>query len=334
MQKRLAIVLILILIIFGCAIAAITIFNRVPDNDPTTIGNTAGNLNNEGYFCEDDGIIYFVNVYDNNYLYSMNSDGSDVKCLCQAPVSQINSAGKYIYYYKESNNVGGAFGSFVRANGVYRLKKSNPNDTKCLDRTPAKVIALCGSNLYYEHYNTSEGITLYSVSLNGGDRHMVNESDINPACIYEGNIFYPNLDNNFAMSCFRTDNETTHEVIADMKTYNMQYDNGHIYYLNVSDDYKLYRYDIGSDHVVKLTNCRVDNYNVLDDVIFYQKNGKKDAAIFRMDSEGGNVEEVVEGNFRNISMTKKYTYFRPFDEDGIYYYTSTKGTLSVAKFTP
>lgn len=334
MQKKLAIIVILFLIIFGCGLVVMNILKRVPDNDPNTVGNTSGNLNNEGLFCEDDGIIYFANVYDNNYLYSMNSDGSDVKCVYQAPVSYINSAGKYLYFYESDNAKGSAFGSFIRSNGIYRYKKGSKKDTKCLDRTPSKVVALCGSNLYYEHYNTSEGIALYSVSLNGGDRHMVVESDINPACIYQGNIFYPDVDNGFLMSCFRTDSETSHPVIADMKTYNLQYDNGHLYYLNVSDDYKLYRYDIGSDSVIRLTDCRVDIYNVLDDVIFYQKNGTKNAALVRMDSNGDNATVVAEGNYKNISMTSNYTFFRPYDEDNMYYYTSTKGAPSIAKFTP
>lgn len=334
MQKKLAIILILVLIIFGCGLVTAKLLSRVPENEPNTVGNTAGNLNNEGFFCEDDGIIYFVNVYDNNFLYSMNSDGSNAQCVYQAPVSYINSAGDYLYFYESGNSKNGAFGSFIRANGIYRYKKGSKQDTKCLDRTPSKVLALCGSDLYYEHYNTKEGITLYSVSVNGGNRHMVNEGDINPACVYEGNIFYPDLNNNFTMSCFRTDNESTHEVIADMKTFNLQYDNGHLYYLNVSDDYKLYRYDIGSDYVTKLTNYRVDTYNVLDDVIFCQKNGKKDAALIRMDSDGSNSTVIADGNYKNISMTKNYTFFRPFDEDEIYYCTSTKGAPSVSKFTP
>ena len=44
-------------------------------NDGYVNGNTAGNLYNEGYFCEKDGIVYFANPADNYCLYSMNPDG-------------------------------------------------------------------------------------------------------------------------------------------------------------------------------------------------------------------------------------------------------------------
>lgn len=43
-----------------------------PRQSPETVGNTAGNLNNSGYFCEYDGTVYFANAYDSNTLYSMD----------------------------------------------------------------------------------------------------------------------------------------------------------------------------------------------------------------------------------------------------------------------
>lgn len=336
MQKKLAIIIALILVIFGCSLTAIKLMQRVPDNDPYTVGNTAGNLNNEGLFCEDNGIIYFVNVSDNNYLYSMNSDGSDVKCVYANPVSYINSAGDYLYFYQETDNKGGVFESYVRSNGIYRLKKNTNQSPKCLDRTLAKELILTGSDLYYEHYSTTDGLTLYNVGIGGGGRHEVVPTDINPVCIYQGNIFFSDTDNNFFFSCLRTDSGAINTVIADMKTFNLQYDNDHFYYLNVSDDYKLYRYDIGSDHVTKLTNRRVDTFNVLNDVVYYQQNGTDDAALIRMDGDGSNPTVVANGNYKNISMTENYTFFRPFDEDedDIYYYTRNVGNPSPQKFAP
>ncbi len=45
--------------------------NRIPMNEDSAVGNTPGNLNNGGYFCEADGVVYFANAYDNYALYSM-----------------------------------------------------------------------------------------------------------------------------------------------------------------------------------------------------------------------------------------------------------------------
>ena len=44
-------------------------------------GNTAGNLYNGGLFCESDGTIFFSNPSDGGKLYSMDSNGQNLKKL-------------------------------------------------------------------------------------------------------------------------------------------------------------------------------------------------------------------------------------------------------------
>ena len=48
--------------------------SRIVYNNDNAIGNSAGNLNNGGLFCEYNDKIYFANPYDYNKLYVMNSD--------------------------------------------------------------------------------------------------------------------------------------------------------------------------------------------------------------------------------------------------------------------
>lgn len=75
---------------------------KIDKNSSSTTGNTPGNLLNGGSFCESGGKIYFSNPYDNNKLYSMDSDCSNIKCLTDDDVSYINCAGRYIYYVKNN----------------------------------------------------------------------------------------------------------------------------------------------------------------------------------------------------------------------------------------
>lgn len=49
-----------ILLAAGC-VFLYRYINRIRYNDGYVNGNTAGNLYNEGYFCEKDGIVYFAN---------------------------------------------------------------------------------------------------------------------------------------------------------------------------------------------------------------------------------------------------------------------------------
>lgn len=54
---------------------------RVSPIPAGTVGNTAGNANNNGMFCEYNGTVYFSNPYDNGSLYSMKPDGTRIKKL-------------------------------------------------------------------------------------------------------------------------------------------------------------------------------------------------------------------------------------------------------------
>lgn len=69
---------VIVLFLIGSAILSY-LSGRVPANDISVTGNTAGNLNNGGLFAESEGRVYFSNAYDGGCLYSMNSDETDLK---------------------------------------------------------------------------------------------------------------------------------------------------------------------------------------------------------------------------------------------------------------
>ena len=54
MSKKMKYILIvaLLLVVFAALVLANVFFGRIPMNDPGTVGNTAGNINNAGLFCE------------------------------------------------------------------------------------------------------------------------------------------------------------------------------------------------------------------------------------------------------------------------------------------
>jgi hypothetical protein len=67
MKDKKALLILIPFLLFVIIIGAFAIVgDRIPDNPPETVGNTAGNLNNSGYFCEYDGKVYFANVYDSD----------------------------------------------------------------------------------------------------------------------------------------------------------------------------------------------------------------------------------------------------------------------------
>lgn len=334
MQKRMAIVICCFLVILVAGVLLGNQLSKVEDNDPDTIGNTSGNLFNNGYFCEDDSKIYFSNPIDNGYLYSMNHDMSDATCLVKAPVKFINSAGDYLYYYQEANKENAAFGSFVRNNGIYRLQKKKNSSADCLDRTTSSTLALAGSNVFYEHYSAKEGLSLYMCSIQGGDRRLVSNEEINPAGVYEGQIYFADQAENFCLSRFSPKTLQKEIISKDVKIYRPTFDSGMLYFMNIAENYVLYSLNLSSGELTQLTRERIDAFNVYNGVIFYQINDAKNPALMRMSINDLNPSVVANGNFTDINMTKNFTFFRDITTKDTFYYTMTASPSSVAQFAP
>ena len=97
MKDKKALFILIPFLLFVLIVGALAIVgDRILDNPPETVGNTAGNLNNSGYFCEYDGTVYFANAYDSNTLYSMDPSKQNIKKLGNASVKNI-LAGENIF---------------------------------------------------------------------------------------------------------------------------------------------------------------------------------------------------------------------------------------------
>lgn len=322
-------------ILLVAALGAVAFFSvmtkKIPSNPPETIGNFSGNLNNCGLFCESDDVIYFSNASDNHYLYSMNSDGSDIKRIVDVPVAFINSAGDYLYFYYDDQGDAKFMGFSGNMRGIYRIEKKGKDSLTCLDRCTSGIVSLLGNELYYQHYDNTDGMTLYHSSLDGKDKGKVVNDIINPACILYGNIYYPDQNNNFYLNEY-TPGASFGSLFLEHRMYNPTASGDYIYYMNVDDNYRLYRYDLFSGLASKITNERIDAFNVYGDIIFYQTN--KHAALYKAYSDGSDSIKIADGNYCNINCTSTYTFFQPFNDSSMMLYTPTYGNGNVAEFIP
>ena len=82
-SKPLIVFSILLLVIVLLLAIYILFTQRVSKNPAGTVGNTAGNLNNGGFFCEYNGTVYFSCSADGGSLFSMDADEQNVKRLNQ-----------------------------------------------------------------------------------------------------------------------------------------------------------------------------------------------------------------------------------------------------------
>ena len=143
-------------------------------NDTYVNGNTAGNLYNSGLFCEDEEYIYFSNASDDNRLYRMKKDGSEIKKMNNDTVAYINVDDNYLYYIRTG---GGAESSFsflnVNTHSLCRIRKDGKGDVTILDEAPALYASLVGNYIYYLHYDTKEATTLYRIKIDGEEKEQI-----------------------------------------------------------------------------------------------------------------------------------------------------------------
>lgn len=335
MNQKLKLTLILggIFLFLGLSFFFATRLEKIPANPEGTVGNTAGNLYNNGLFCETSDKIYFSNAYDNGALYSMNRDGSDIKKLHEGNSQFLNVGGDYLYYYQGKSKSGGAGLGYLRGvTGLYRITKDGRKVTG-LSREAVGCVKLIDNTLFYLHNTKEDGTTLHRINTNKQEDEVVINQSISPAASYNGKIYYGG-------------EQKDHNLYSiDLKTYssaielnaNLCYpivENGYLYYMDIENNYRLCRIDLANIETGAqvLTNDRIDLYNVYDNVIFYQRNSQTEPALIRMNIDGSNPEVVAEGNHSNINCTGDYTYFTTFGEEVPIYRTSTYGNIYVETF--
>lgn len=330
-KLRNTLILSVIGIVLILAITAVALTGKIPLNDASTTGNTAGNLNNNGYFCEYDGRVYFANAYDNYSVYSMNPDETDIRKLHSGASSFLNAGGEYLYYVTAGNKDTGGDNSFRGAYGIYRSKLNGKGATG-MDRCHVAAMQLCGSYLYYDKIDTKTSISLEKIRIDKEDKQTVNPAAlINPHCYVNGVIYYCGTSEDHYLYALNTASDTA-SVVWEGNLWNPVYADGYIYYMDVGNNYRLCRYSLYDDAAQVLTEERVDLFNVYGSYIYYQTNSESSPALKRMYVDGTSQETVMQGTYQNINITSQYVYFNAYGAPTPVYRTSTTGPVSVTTF--
>lgn len=304
--------------------------NRVSMNPNGTVGNSAGNINNGGLFCEYNGRVYFSNAADHGCLYSMNPDETDVKLLNKMEVRNILAGGKYLYFYQAGSTSESGLGQIA---GVRSFCRSglNGSSVTTLTRDPVVTGQLVNNYLYLLTASSS-GTSFYKLKIDKSEQVDLASYQINPACAGDGIIYYNGTQDDHYLYALNTAND----VVTELWRGNLWYpalDGNYIYYMDVANDYRLCRYSLSMNEVQVLTNDRVDCFNVGNGYIYYQKNDSVSPQLRCMRTDGSDNHTVAEGNFTSINMTSRYVYFQPFGDE-LTTYHSPLGSSAYSIFAP
>ena len=319
-----------IAIIFVALSLNFTLKNHIAQNDHSTVGNTAGNLNNSGLFCESDGTVYFSNAYDSGTLYAMNSDESNIRKLSDAAVESLNVAGKYLYYYQMNSTAASSLGFIVKVNGVYRSNLNGEN-VLCLRKDPAGIISISGNNVYFQHYDKSYGLHLFKIGTNKRNEKEVAASAYNPSCVVNGTIYFNGMDDDHFLYSLDTNTDII-STVWKYDVWNPIVQGDYVYFMDIHNDYQLCRYPLAGGDMEVLSADRLDSFNVCDNYIYYQKSDSSAPALKRIHLDGSDEEVVDDGIFNKINITSNYVYYSGYENDTPVYRTPTEGSVNVTEF--
>ena len=312
------IVILGILISVGGLMLFCFLSERISPNPPGTIGNTAGNLNNGGLFCEQDGIVYFSNPMDEGSLYSMTVDEDNLTKLYSGEVCNILSGGDYLYYFMKTPPDTASLGHMRLSHAFYRCKQNGKNVTG-LTNDVVTTAQLVNDTLFLLT-STGDGPKFYRINTDGSDKVTLANYAVNPACAYNGIIYYNGTGADHYLYALNTQTDVSSELWQGNIWYPVL-DGEYFYFLDVENNYRLCRLSYKQNEIEVLTEDRVECYNVGNGYIYYQSNSNSSPALKKMRTDGSDLTILAKGNYTAIHMTSKYVYFQSFGEAGTLFHS-------------
>lgn len=278
-------------------------------NPHGTVGNTAGNLNNSGLFCEYDDTVYFANPADGYSLYTMTPDEQNIKKITDSEVCNILAGGEYIYYFQRSSH-DESMGNVRLSHGFFRcdLDGSHPLTIT----TETVVLGQMVNNYLYLLISKNSSPEFYKIKIDKSDKVQLANYQINPVCAKGGIIYYTNNTDHHLYTL-----NTATDVSTELLQGNLWFpiiDENYVYYMDAENDYRLCRYLLTEKTTEVVTEERIECYNVGNGYIYYQCNSPDGTALKMMRTDLTGQTVLAKGNYTNINLTSEYVYFQEFGQ--------------------
>lgn len=297
--------------------------NRIPSNSPDTIGNTAGNLNSGGIFCEIDGTIFFSNPYDGGRLYSMKSDCTDIRYVSGDKASCINAAGQFVYYIK-NNGTSDDITVIFRSDlfGIVRCR-TDGSDSDTLVSGYSTDLSLTGNTLVYNENDGTEATTS-SIDIRGENQKTVSRRNCSTASVMDGTVYYSNSGDNHSVYSLDLDDSTI-SLYMDGNTYMANMVGNELYYIDLDNGSALTKVNLDTYEQYVLSEDECTLYNVYNNIVYYSVGGDN-PSLKRMNTDGTDKTTVMEGSISTISCTSQYTFFQLEGDETLYRTETYNGT--------
>jgi hypothetical protein len=331
--RRILIALVLLTIV---AVIALYVYShdRTFFNNEDETGNTAGNIYNGGLYCERDGKIYFSNDSADGALFVMNPDLTGMKQIRDDKAVYINADENYLYYVRANNtreNDQGGFLVFYNT-GVFRVNHKGEN-LIAYTGNPAAYLTLKGNYVYFQRYDVEIGLYLYRYMIDGTEERLLIKDAVIPTDVKNNTLYYAGLSEDHNINAMNLSSFTKHPVLEGSYMYPI-FMGEYIYYIDPSDNYKIYRMNQDGSEPTLLVDKRTSTYNITNSgkYLYYQVDGTKKNGIHRLSLETMKDELLMSGDFKQINATSTYVFFKDF-MDTTTYAISADGVSTINEFT-
>lgn len=318
--KKTVIIILMILFIIIMALLGLN-SSKTVFNEENISGNTPGNLFNGGLFREYDDKIYFSNYKDNGSLYVMDLDRKNFKKLSNDYVGHINVLGKYIYYIRNNKNKDTNSESVLNfnSNGIFRMNLNGENMNMLYDK-PSTFINVHGNYVYYQHYD-KEGLTFYSVNIDGTEEKKISSEPIMPISIIDNTLYYSKTGDTNLINRMHVNGESATTIYQNENTYAPVVHDNYIYFISISDHYRIKRIQLDGSNPETVVDESCSTFNISDDgnYLYYQVDDTVNNRLCIMNLQTGEENTIADGDYKQINITSNYVYFTDFNEYNTYY---------------
>lgn len=328
---------ILFLVLLFAAIAVLLGLNasRTTFNKENISGNTPGNLFNGGLFSQLGDKVYFSNYKDDGALYVMDLEGNHFEKLSSDKAGHINVLGSYIYYIRNGKSKGADTKNALsfNNNGIVRINLKG-NNIKILYDNPCTFMNVHGNYVYYQHYD-KDGLTFYSVKIDGNEEKKISNQPIMPISIWDNILYYSKIKTTNSISKMNLNDGSTNTLYSDENTYAPVVNGNFIYFISITDNYSIKRIHTEGNNPETIVKDSCSTYNISPDgkYLYYQVDDTINNSIRIMNLETGKVNTLLDGNYKQIHIVGNYVYFSDFDENNTYY-LPIGATNGISTFNP
>ena len=330
LKKQSLVAMIVVLAVIAVLTAILLLRGFLPgrqiSNPPGTVGNTAGNLNNGGLFCEYNDVVYFSNPYDDGALYAMAPDESNIRFLSSSVPQNLLAGGDYLYYFQTGVAGSGDFASIASGHGIHRTDLEGRH---AVSLSPDIILSgqLVGDYLYLLS-SDKEGTEFFKLRCDkSGEKISLADYAVNPSSAADGTIYYAGTLNDHFLYALDTADDIPRQILDTPLWFPMAVGD-YVYYLDLNSNYSLRRYQFSTGETQILTSERVDWFNVGSGFVYYQTVGAA-PQLKCMRTDGSDEITIAEGNYNHIHMTSRYVYFQDFEDGTLYHSAIGSGSYSV-----